>query len=58
MMFASGVANMALNYALEANGWFPDEMRPCFRYGDGRPPSIGCAGKPEPRVPPPPRLSQ
>jgi|GEM_PF-1940755 len=58
MMFASGVANMALNYALEANGWFPDEMRPCFRYGDGRPPSAGCAGKPEPRIPPPPRLSQ
>lgn len=55
-LFARSLANMALRYALEANGWFPDEMRPCIRYLDGRPPSAGCAGKPERRPPPPPPM--
>lgn len=54
-LFAKSVANLAFTYALKANGWFPNEMRPCFRYLDGRPPSPGCAGKPEPRAPPPPK---
>lgn len=54
-LFANSVANLAFTYALKANGWFPNEMRPCFRYLDGRPPSPGCAGKPEPRAPPPPK---
>lgn len=54
-LFAKFVANLAFTYALKANGWFPNEMRPCFRYLDGRPPSPGCAGKPEPRAPPPPK---
>jgi len=54
-LFAKSVANLAFTYALKVNGWFPNEMRPCFRYLDGRPPSPGCAGKPEPRAPPPPK---
>lgn len=54
-LFAKSVANFAFTYALKANGWFPSEMRPCFRYLDGRPPSPGCAGKPEQRAPPPPK---
>ncbi len=53
-LFAKAVANLTFTYALEANGWFPNEMRPCIRYLDGRPPSAGCAGKPEPRAPTPP----
>jgi hypothetical protein len=56
-LFARALANAAISYALEANGWFPDEMRPCIRYLDGRPPSIGCTLNPQPRVaprPPPP----
>ncbi|MBB4641348.1 hypothetical protein HNQ99_001653 [Rhizorhapis suberifaciens] len=53
-LFAKAIANLAFTYALKANGWFPNEMRPCIRYLDGRPPSAGCAGKPEPRLPPPP----
>lgn len=55
MMFAKVLANLALNYALEANGRFPQEMRPCVRYLDGRPPSAGCAGKAPILAPPPPR---
>ena len=54
-MFARSVANLAFAYALKANGWFPNEMRPCIRYADGRPPSAGCLGKPEQRPPPPPK---
>lgn len=53
-LYAKALANLAMTYALEANGWYPDEMRPCIRYLDGRPPSAGCAGKPEPHAPPPP----
>lgn len=41
--FAKALSNLTFNYALEANGWFPDKMRPCLRYADGRPPSAGCA---------------
>lgn len=55
-LFARALANLAVRYALEANGWFPDELRPCIRYGDGRPPSAGCAGKPPLRMRPPPSL--
>lgn len=44
----------AYRYVIEANGWVVDEMRPCVRYLDGRPPSAGCVGEPEPRAPPPP----
>lgn len=60
-LFARAVANLAVGYALEANGWFPDELRPCIRYVDGRPPSAGCAGKPQPlpvRPPPPPATTK
>jgi len=56
-LFARAVANMTLRYALEANGWFPTELRPCIRYLDGRPPSSGCAGRPEGRPPPPPIIA-
>ena len=42
LSFAKVLSNLAFNYALEVNGWFPDEMRPCLRY-IGRPPSPGCA---------------
>ena len=47
-------------YVIEANGWVTDEMRPCLRYLDGRPPSAGCAGEPELRAPvrPPPVYRQ
>lgn len=44
----------AYRYVIEANGWVIDEMRPCVRYLDGRPPSASCKGEPEPRAPRPP----
>jgi hypothetical protein len=44
-MFARALANIATKYALEANNWYPEEMRPCIRYLDGRPPSAGCSRK-------------
>jgi hypothetical protein len=44
-MFARALANIATKYALEANNWYPEEMRPCIRYLDGRPPSIGCSNE-------------
>jgi hypothetical protein len=44
-MFARALANIATKYALEANNWYPEEMRPCIRYLDGRPPSVGCSRK-------------
>lgn len=47
-------AGMTYRYIIEANGWVVDEMRPCVRYLDGRPPSVGCAGEPQLRVPSPP----
>lgn len=47
-------AAAAYRYVIEANGWVADEMRPCLRYLDGRPPSAGCAGRPELRAPAPP----
>jgi hypothetical protein len=55
-MIAKLMAATAVNYALEANGWYPDEMRPCIRYLDGRPPSVGCSLNPQPKMtaPPPP----
>ncbi|TXH20216.1 MAG: hypothetical protein E6R00_00695 [Gammaproteobacteria bacterium] len=55
-MLAKLMAASAINYALEANGWYPDEMRPCIKYLDGRPPSIGCSLNPQPEMasPPPP----
>ncbi len=53
-LLANLMANSALNYALEANGWFPDEMRPCIKYLDGRPPSIGCRLNPRSNLSPPP----
>ncbi len=55
-LFAQALANTALNFALEQNNWFPDEMRECVRYADGRPPSVGCKGKrgTPPVAPPPP----
>ena len=55
-ILAKLIANTATTYALETNGWFPDEMRPCIRYLDGRPPSIGCSLNPQPKMasPPPP----
>lgn len=55
-MLAKLMANAAFNYALEENGWFPNEMRPCIKYLDGRPPSIGCSLNPQPKIkaPPPP----
>ena len=55
-LFANLLANSALTFALKQNGWFPDEMRPCIRYLDGRPPSAGCKGKLQgrPPIPPPP----
>jgi hypothetical protein len=52
-MLAKLIANTATTYALEANAWYPDEMRPCIKYLDGRPPSIGCSLNPEPKSPPP-----
>ena len=42
-MFARALANIATKYALEANNWYPEEMRPCIRYLDGRSPSAGCS---------------
>jgi hypothetical protein len=56
IMLAGSLSGLSLNYALEANGWKTNAMRPCIRYGDGRPPSPGCAGKPEGRPSPPPTL--
>jgi hypothetical protein len=55
-MLARLIANTATTYALEANGWFPDEMRPCIRYLDGRAPSVGCSLNPQTKMasPPPP----
>jgi len=55
-LFAQALANTALTFALEQNKWFPDEMRECVRYADGRPPSVGCKGKRgvPPFAPPPP----
>jgi hypothetical protein len=53
-MLAKLIASTATTFALEANGWFPDEMRPCIRYGDGSPPSIGCSLNPQPGLAPPP----
>ncbi|WP_157084743.1 hypothetical protein [Sphingomonas pituitosa] len=50
-LYARLLSALALTYALEANGWFPDEMRECFRYADGRPPSAGCKGKALPIAP-------
>jgi len=44
-IFARALANIATKYALEANNWYPEEMRPCIRYLDGRPPSVGCSRK-------------
>lgn len=55
-LFANLIGNVAFTYALKANGWFPEEMRPCIRYLDGRPPSAGCAGKPQPPIVAPPKL--
>jgi len=54
-MFAKVLASLAMHYALEANGWFPDAMRPCVRYTDGRPPSAGCANERPAPAPPPPK---
>ena len=55
-MLAKLIANIATTYALEINGWYPDELRPCFKYLDGRPPSVGCSLNPQPKMasPPPP----
>ena len=53
-MLANLIANIATTFALEANGWYPDEMRRCVKYLDGRPPSIGCSLNPEPKSAPPP----
>ncbi len=55
-MLAKLIANTATTYALEANGWFPNEMRPCIKYLDGTPPSVGCSLNPQPKMasPPPP----
>lgn len=50
-LFASLLARSTLTYALKQNGWFPDDMRPCIRYLDGRPPSAGCKGKLEGKPP-------
>lgn len=55
-LVANSLANLTLMFALKANGWFPDEMRPCVRYLDGRPPSAGCTGKSEAQPPPPPKI--
>lgn len=44
-------------YLARTGGWYPDALVTCHRYGDGRPPSPACAGRPERPVvaPPPPR---
>jgi hypothetical protein len=52
-MLANLIASTATTFALEANGWYPDEMRRCVKYLDGRPPSIGCSLNPEPKSTPP-----
>lgn len=49
-MLARIFAGAAYKYVIEANGWVRDEMRPCVRYLDGRPPSASCANEPRPRV--------
>lgn len=53
-LLARTFAAAAYRYVIEANGWVADEMRPCLRYLDGRPPSAGCAGQTERRAPAPP----
>jgi hypothetical protein len=58
MMVAKTFSGMSLTYALEANGLMTDAMRPCVRYLDGRPPSRGCKGKPQPTVTQPPAPPQ
>lgn len=52
---AQTFASAVYRYVIESNGWVTDEMRPCVRYLDGRPPSVGCAGEPQPKpkLPPP-----
>jgi hypothetical protein len=61
VLLARSISGLSLNYALEANGWMTDAMRPCVRYLDGRPPSRGCKGKPQLKAfppPPPPSMNR
>ncbi len=51
-IFADLLANIATEYALEANGWYPIEMRPCILRADGTQ-SVGCKANPPPRMAPP-----
>lgn len=51
LFLARTFASAAYRYVIEDNGWVTDEMRPCVRYLDGRPPSVGCAREPETRPP-------
>ena len=47
-------ASAVYRYVIESYGWVTDEMRPCVRYLDGRPPSVGCAGETKLPAPAPP----